>query len=246
MISLCIPTYNRSDFVLESFSKIVNNEVISEIVIVDDCSDIKIYEDLKNKISLLNSKKIKIMRNKNNLGAFLNKLECVKNSGNDWAIILDSDNIIDQNYLQNIFFPLDENLFYLPSIALCKSPNLNYSKYANKIIDKELYKNLLIENSPNFRCLLNTGNYLCNKKTYINSIIHEKELINPYASDVFYQIYLCFKNIPNFKLKIVKNMTYYHRLHNKKTQQMGSFYIQNSEKSYVVLDKLRNLIKNTW
>jgi glycosyltransferase involved in cell wall biosynthesis len=37
-ISICIPTYNRVEMLFESFAKVIDNDNISEIVIVDDAS----------------------------------------------------------------------------------------------------------------------------------------------------------------------------------------------------------------
>ena len=36
MISLAIPTWNRSDLTIESFEQVVENPLIGEIVIVDE------------------------------------------------------------------------------------------------------------------------------------------------------------------------------------------------------------------
>lgn len=231
MITLCIPTYNRVKLVLESFFKIIDNDIITEIIIVDDNSDFSIFEKLKNEINELKNNKIKLFRNTENKKAFFNKLECVRKSTNDWIILLDSDNILTQNYIDSIPKELEEKTFYLPSHAMCDSPFLNYTVFSNKSIDKEEYKKISQSNDINIQCMLNTGNYLVNKSIYIESIEKEHTLLNCFALDPFYQIFLGFKNINNFKLKIVDNMKYYHRLHNDNSDEYGSYYIQNSKSS---------------
>jgi glycosyltransferase involved in cell wall biosynthesis len=245
MISLCIPTYNRVKLVLESFSKVIENDIITEIIIVDDNSENSIFEKLEKEINELKNNKIKLFRNTENKKAFLNKLECVRISENDWIILLDSDNILTQDYIDSIPKELDKKTFYLPSHAVCDSPFLNYDKFSNKSINKLEYKTLSQTGDSNdqlkFATMLNTGNYLVNKYTYIESIAKEEDILEPYALDPFYQIFLGFKNIDNFKLKVVDNMNYYHRLHTN-SDESGSYYSQNSKKSDNLLIYLKSKI----
>lgn len=242
MISLCIPTYNRSEMVIESFSQVIDNELISEIIIVDDFSKDEVFQDLKNRLDFLGNNKIKVFRNTYNKKAFLNKLDCVKLATNEWIILLDSDNILINDYLESIPKKLDRNTFYLPCHAICDSPFLNYTSFTFEVIDKEKYKTLSKSLDPVVQCLLNTGNYLINRSTYIDSIQNEKDLLDCYALDPFYQIFLGFKNIEDFKLQIVENMKYYHRLHKDNMIESGSYYIENSTKSQEFSIYIRNKI----
>lgn len=170
MITICIPTYNRFNLVLESFSNVIDSDIISEVIIVDDNSDFEIFEKLKSQIYDLKNQKIKIFRNKENKKAFFNKLECVRKSTNEWIILLDSDNILTQNYIDSIPKDLDKNTFYLPSHAICNSHFLDYTKFSNKLIDKEEYKKISQMDDIKIQCMLNTGNYLVNKYIYIESV----------------------------------------------------------------------------
>jgi len=63
MITLSITTYNRSELVTESFDKVITDDRISEIIIVDDFSSIEIFNDLKNRIDNLKNSKIKLETN---------------------------------------------------------------------------------------------------------------------------------------------------------------------------------------
>jgi hypothetical protein len=243
MITLAIPTYNRFEFVIESFKNVINNDVIDEICIVDDNSNYDIYEKLHNKIEedkIINKAygKIKIYRNQNNIGSFLNKLECVKLSKNNWIILLDSDNIIDNDYIDVIKDLKNTETIYAPSHAICESPILNYEKYSGVILDRENYKNTLIYGDGIWDAILNTGNYFFNKESYINCVTKETELIDSLASDVYYLVYLWFKNLENPKLNIVPNLKYIHRLHNE------SHYVKNGANSVNVINHLKNKIQN--
>jgi hypothetical protein len=49
--------------VTESFDKVITDDRISEIIIVDDFSSIEIFNDLKNRIDNLKNSKIKLETN---------------------------------------------------------------------------------------------------------------------------------------------------------------------------------------
>lgn len=242
MFTICIPTYNRDNMVIESFVDIINHNLVDEIIILDDFSNEKIFISLKEKIINLNNPKIKLHRNEKNLKAFLNKLEVVKLSQNDWVILLDSDNKLTTSYLNSIPQELDINTFYLPNRGICDSPNLDYREYNNVEIDKVNYKKLVTSNNSKLDCLFNTGNYVFNKNIYLKSVEDELSLLDPIALDPFYQIFLGFKHNQNFKLKIIEGMEYYHRLHNNQTNESGSYYTNNSHKSMEIHSYLKSKI----
>jgi glycosyltransferase involved in cell wall biosynthesis len=215
--------------VIESISNIINESIVSEIIIVDDNSDVNKYNLLKTLLFSLNSPKIKLYRNEENKGAFLNKLECIKKSSNEWNILFDSDNVLTVEYVNSIPKNLDEKTFYLPSYAICNSEFLDYRQFSNTQIKKEQFKTLAILNDARVQCMLNTGNYLVSKNTYINALEKEKNQLNCFALDAFYQIFLCFKHIDAFCIFVTEGMSYYHRIHDKNTvDECNSFYAQNA------------------
>jgi glycosyltransferase involved in cell wall biosynthesis len=241
MITLAIPTYNRAEYVLESFSKVIGNDLITEICIVDDFSDYQIFERLQNiirenQIADSNYRKVKIYRNDKNLGSFFNKLECVKMSNNNWIILLDSDNIIDNDYLDIVRDLKDENVIYAPSHAVSDSSLLNYTRYSGKVLSKAEYKDLVTGFDVAWDCILNTGNYFFNREKYIECIEKEDHLINSLASDVYYLLYLWFKNLDNSKFEIVKGLKYIHRLH-------GQSHYVNSPNSFDVLLSIKSFVR---
>lgn len=245
MITLAITTYNRSSLTIQSFEKVINNPLISEIVIVDDQSTESIYQDLLKKIENIKSNKIKLFRNSKNKKCFLNKIESVKKASNEWVIVFDSDNILTEDYLNSIPQNLDKNFFYLPSHAMCASNYLNYNKFSNTIIDKKDFKNLFCSQDIHAQCLFNTGNYLVNKNTFLEAINSEVNLLNCYAADSVYIIYLAFKNTIDFKLKVVNNMKYWHRINSKNYgNEQTSYYEENDIQSQKFVSFLKNSLNN--
>lgn len=241
MITLAIPSYNRSYYVIESFISVLGDERISEILIVDDHSNIEEFSKLELLISELSNhkgcEKIRLIRNEKNMGSFLNKKECVEKSKFDWVILLDSDNIIDERYLASIENKRDISTIYTPSHAICSSPILDYRKYSNTSLNKSDYmKVVLHERNVSWDCILNTGNYFFNKNSYLKCINDESEILESYAADAFYVIYLWMKNIPGAKLEVTEGMEYLHRLH------PDSHWTSNSELSNSFVQNLTEKI----
>jgi len=220
MITLSIPNYNRSELVIESFTHVLNDDRINEIIISDDFSDIEIYNDLNNKIQNINNPKIKLYRNDSNLGAFLNKKKSVTLSKNDWIILLDSDNIINTDYIDTIIDKNDTKTIYCPSHAICSS-SIFITSNGRSIWD----------------CIFNTGNYFFYKKTYLECIDKEEIIKNPFAADVYYMIYLLFKNIEDSKFEVVADLSYHHRI------DSASYFLNNSFNSEKFVNEIIEDIK---
>jgi len=240
MISLCIPNYNRSEFVISAFRNVLHDGRINEIIISDDCSDEKIFNELSDELKKMGSEKIKLYRNTINKWAFLNKYESVKKASNEWIILLDSDNIIGVDFLDNLPDERERDTLYLPCHAVCESPNLNYSEFSDITIGIDYYKNLANSNEPKKQCLLNTGNYFFNRENYIKAVDNEKSIRDPYGVDVFYFIYLWFKFGSSNKLKVVKGLKYHHTLHGGGVEE-SSWYTKTAEKSSMELIKIIQL-----
>ena len=138
-ISICIPTWGRVQMTIESFYDVYNSDKVSEIIIVDDTSDIEIYEDLKLMCDAL--PKVKLYRNLTNQDCYRNKMTSVSFATNEWVVLLDSDNKIDQSYLDIIFdLHWERNCSYMPSFA---APSFNYNQFAGNIITKENVSQLI-------------------------------------------------------------------------------------------------------
>ena len=233
MITICITTFNRVDSTIKSFKSILDHDLVSEIIILDDASEERNYDELKAAINELNNSKIYLYRNKKNKGAFLNKIECVKKASNDWVALIDSDNIIDRSYIDNLPDDRKEFCFYLPMIASCANNCLDFSAHSGKTFDKNDFKALI--NSPHSidQCLTNTGNYFFNKNTYLSAIEKEDNLQNPHGVCSTYPLFLAFKNLKNFEIYIVPNLIYSHGL------TRDSWYNATETQSQIFLKTLK-------
>ncbi len=170
-ISIAIPYYNNSKFMKETLSYPITDDRVSEIIICDDnSSDL---DELKVIISELNSDKVKLIENSENLGVYLNKIRAIKNCSNDWVILFDSDNVIGENYINHLYEIDDWNsdTIYAPAFIEKINENGHHDSYFDYriysgLITKENFRNLDHFNSL-FQTMMNTCNYFVNKENYI-------------------------------------------------------------------------------
>lgn len=240
-ISLAIPHYNNSDYMMETMSASLSDDRVSEIIICDDKSnDIEILENL---IASLNNPKIKLYKNQINLGVYHNKIKTVTYCSNQWALLIDSDNIITKEFIDRIFEieTWCTNTIYAPSYAYTfpqgPSQLLNFESYAGTYITPEIYIQHAISNI-NFQCLINNCNYFIPTAEFIKSMPYndyKRDTIDSMDGAVLFTDWLCNKNT----VFIVKNMQYKHRLHPQSTYMR--FYTRCNEKPIrnYLIDKLK-------
>lgn len=252
-ISLCIPHYNNSNYINDLLENTIDDDRINEIIICDDRSYDNERKNLIKLVQNLNLKfdKIKLYLNNNNIGCYHNKLYTLSKCSNEWACLIDSDNIINKNYIDilYLFNNWNDNLIYAPmwaktfkdNLQHVNSPGLNYSQFKNQYIDSKKYIELFESNNNiNFKCLINTCNYFLPVKKYINIMKkynYVRYKIDCLDSNVLFSDWI----LNNNKVYIVENLIYKHRLHN------NSNYILSNSKKYSVevenniLNKLKNL-----
>lgn len=223
-LSLCLTNYNRYEMLLESFEGVVNDDRISEIVIVDDYSDKDIFDKVAAGVAPV--EKIKLYRNVTNLGMSRNKAESISKASNEWCILFDSDNILNIDYLDAIPQNLNSNSFYLPSFA---KPQFDYRKFSGLTIDRFNVNKYL--DKPMFEQCLNTCNMLVNRDAYLSTYEYSP-LIK--ETDTLYMNYLFLKS--GGQLHIVEGMEYFHRVH----PQSG--WLQNAGYNIRKGEELKKLI----
>ena len=201
-ISLCLTNYNRTDLLFETLEYPLTDKRISEIIISDDCSDEKLFKKVKSFCKA--HKKIKLLRNKQNVGMQQNKALAVAAAKNKWVILFDSDNVMDKTFVDSIYNNTwQKHLIYCPDFA---QPQFNYTEFAGQTIGAEQAKKLLEKSM--FRCLLNTCNYFVNRDEYTDKYVYNKEVK---GSDSVWFVYQWLKS--GNSLFIVPGMRYQHRVH---------------------------------
>lgn len=218
MISLCITTYNRDQMTVDSFAKVYNDDRISEIIIVDDHSDEKIFANLQFMVNGLD--KVNLFRNEKNLGCYHNKRQAVECASNDWVVLLDSDNQIDSSYLDAVCkgkeFVSTPSLLYQPEFA---RPHFDFRKFSGSTIKAPYVKNYM--NQKSFDTMLNAMNFFVNRAEYLRIFDSAKE--EPWTADSIYFNYLWLK--AGNKIYVTPGMQYDHLVHD------GSHYKNNVHKT---------------
>lgn len=213
-ISIAIPTWERTDLLYNSFSKVINDDRVGEIVIVDDCSSMAVYEEIKN--TLKNESKVKLYRNEVNFDCYKNKRESVSKASNPYVILLDSDNELNTDYLDKIFAEeWDEETILQPSWA---KPTFNFEAFENLVITEFNVNEYL--DKPMFLTMLNAMNFFVNRDKYLQVW---DDSVNPHTADSIYFNYCWLAH--RYKIKVVEGLHYQHRVHT------GSHYVNNNHKT---------------
>jgi glycosyltransferase involved in cell wall biosynthesis len=225
-ISLAITTYNRFDLTIKSFEKVIGDERISDIVIVDDASTNGDGDRLKE--CFKDNPKVTVVINGSNVGMALNKMLAIGYSENQFTIILDSDNFINSEYLDAIkaIGELKQDTIYMPEFA---RPNFDFRKFAGQLINKQNVKEFVSD--PMGNTCINACNYVVNRDFYLETFATKGTIKE---TDTAYFFYLWMKAGYNFQ--IVKDMQYDHLVHD------GSAWLANAAYNMKMGEEIRNKI----
>jgi glycosyltransferase involved in cell wall biosynthesis len=136
-ISVCIPTYNQGKYIEQCIRSVLNQTMFpSEIIISNDCSTDNTKEilyQLQSEIKIL-----KVFHQDKNVGITKNVNSCLKKAQGDFIVRIDSDDLLQPYYLENL------------SSLLNKYPNAGYAHCAiqeidqngNYIKDRKLFRHL--------------------------------------------------------------------------------------------------------
>ena len=260
--SIVIPTYNSTKYLYEllrSTLKLVN---LNEIIIIDDNSENEEFEKLKYicNENIFKNLNIKIIRNKQNLGGFNNKLKGVTLSSNEVIYQIDSDNVISKKtikFLNNIknlnliskgeiFFPSKINLFrkfkYLENFLFFRRNDVLFTKKNQTLDLNDVNFELSDDNSKKFKdrtlkSILNIGNPIFLKTDYLRfandgkNESTEKLVACSIALSYFYLI-------NGGKIVFNKNISHYHRMRVDSAWNVGGEQSKISDLYF--LEKIQN------
>ena len=224
-IGLCCPTYNRYEFTKRMVDNVINDNRIEQVYIQDDCSTDGSYEQLCKYYG--GNTKVNIGRNEQNRDCAFNKATVVSKSKEEYVCLIDSDNIIGEDYLNAIFKEEWEPDTILAPVWA--KPSFDYREYSGVTITKENINQYLWQ--PMFMTALNTMNFFVNRNRFV--IVFDWQF-NPHNCDSIYFNYCWLKN--GGKIKFVEGMQYYHEIHQQ------SHYVQNIPVSHGIHDIIVNKI----
>lgn len=230
-LSLCITNYNRDKMLLESFAQVLDDDRVSEIVIVDDVSNESYFDKVKRHCS---NPKIKLFRNDQNLGCYRNKREAISKATNEFVIIFDSDNIMSLDYIDKVFSVKWDNKTIL---APEKAGPFDYRRFANNTITRRNVSKFI--DKPFFDSCMNTMNYFVNKSEYLR--IWDGR-IEPWTADTIYHNWRWLEHGNN--IHILSGLQYFHRTEYRGSEDT-SHYKQHVRKTkgllQITMEKLRKM-----
>lgn len=224
-VSIAIPTWNRPEMTIAAFEQVYSDERVAEILICDDFSTEDNYASLQSMV--INLDKVKLIRNDENMDCYKSKFIAIASCKSDWAILFDSDNILDKSYLDAIYeLPKwERGVFYLPSWAM---PTFDYRAFEGSLITKGNINEYI--DKPMFSTCLNTANFFVNKKDYSEAF---DPLVDPHTAD---SIYINYRHLSlGGSLFVVPKLFYMHTIHNgshykNNNHLTGNFYNEVEEK----------------
>lgn len=230
-LSLCITNHNRDQMLFESFEQVLDDDRVSEIVIVDDNSDEKYWSVVKKYCE--DKPKIKLLRNDKNLGCYRNKREAIANAVNEFVIIFDSDNIMTKGYLDKIFDrDWNENEILAPDYVV----SFNYRNFSGKTINKQNVR--FYTRQHQFDCLINTMNYFVHRDNYLK--VWDGS-IEPWTADTIYQNYRWLDS--GRSIHVLTGLEYNHRIQHEEKEE-GSHYVQHNRKTGNLFNTIKLKLKS--
>lgn len=177
LLSICIPTYNRSKYLIELLESLIpqispETEEKIEVIISDNCSEDDTYEKLKKYLN--NYSFIKYYKNEKNLGFDGNILKLVDLANGKYIQLMGDDDTYNNSAIQDILKELetDADLYLFNRVEYDMDSNYIGEKhwfsaaFENRIIDLTEKSELinLFKNSYTLGCVF----------SYISSIFIKK------------------------------------------------------------------------
>lgn len=225
-ISVAVTTFNRYNSTIKSFEKVIDHPFVTDIVVLDDASTDG--SDKKLKDHFVGAKKVRFISQVENVGMQMNKKHAIGLALEENVLILDSDNVVDADYIdlvQKVGF--DYKTILAPQRAL---PNFIYDQFAGERINKGNVHKFI--DMPYFGALINTCNYVVNKFFYYQTHQENKAIK---GCDTAWYFYLHLKNGGEFF--VVPGLQYFHQVHD------GSEWLKDAAYNMQSAKEIENLLK---
>lgn len=244
-VSIIIPIYNSDKYLKKCLDSILNQTYKNiEIILVNDGStdnSLNICKEYKEK-----DNRIKIINNTNH-GVSYSRNCGIKIANGDYIVFVDSDDTVDENYINFLMLANKNDNFDLVICALCsKIETSKKVSSENIVLDNEnvLTGNLKDDYEILFEYLL--GPYL---KLFKRSIIDEYNILFPEKllvseDQVFNREYL--KHVRKYKFINKCLYNYYHRENNSLSVKIDNkywicdMYNIDSMKKFLDMEKIKN------
>lgn len=186
-VSICVPTYNGSEFLEECINSCLSQTFNNfEVIILDDGSTDETVDIAKK---YLYDSRVKLFTNSSNLGLVNNWNKCIDLAKGEWIKFVFQDDYIEPDCLKNFIQHIDDDIFLLVS-----KRSFIFSKDTSAI-DKQYYNSRL-------RTLNNTRATLSGNKI-------SPDVISKVACENIALNFIGEPSLTMFKKDIVKKIGYF-------------------------------------
>ena len=168
LISVIIPTFNRSNIVINTIRNVMSQTWSNlQIIIIDDCST----DETKKVILAINDFRINYIKTKKNIGCAGSRTLGIQNATGEFVTFLDDDDLWDPNYIRNQFKIFKQNP--LIDVVICnyivqKNQNKSYVRDM-KPFAKNFKKIIHQSPGPFFQCSMFKHSILNNIEELLDS-----------------------------------------------------------------------------
>ena len=134
LVTTCIPTYNRCDFLGRAIRSVINQSFDRnkyEIIVVDDGSS-----DRTDLILKTFEKDIKIIKNNKKLGLSKSLNKAILKANGKYFLRLDSDDYVNEEYVNFLYMTIDQNKELFDAVK-CDYYKMNDKEVIIKRCDSE-------------------------------------------------------------------------------------------------------------
>jgi glycosyltransferase involved in cell wall biosynthesis len=228
-LTVAIPTLRRWSFLQKTLPSLLENDLISYIVISDETG-----EDIKQiqASSYGTQSKLILSTNTEILGMYRNKRKCLELAPTEWVAVLDSDNLFPEAFFETIMDELqtaDQKTIYASAHIVRLFMKTGESEertghFSGQRINMDNWNTTLQTRAWNF--LLNDGNWVAHK-----SLLEAWPLDLPESKIKATDSLMIVRNavLAGFTYYIVPGLRYIHTVHDDsewiKTEQISSFLL---------------------
>ena len=228
-LTVAIPTLRRWGFLQKTLPSLLDNDLISWVVISDETG-----EDIKQiqATEYATNSKLILSTNTEILGMYRNKRRCLELAPTEWVAVLDSDNVFPEAFFETIMDELqtaDQKTIYASANIVRLFLKTGESEertqhFSGKKINQSNWNETLQTRAWNF--LLNDGNWIAHK-----SLLEAWPLDLPESKIKATDSLMIVRNavLSGFTYYVLPGLRYIHTVHDDsewiKTEQVSSFLL---------------------
>lgn len=208
---VAIPTYrDRRRWIFKTLQYCNQCNNIADVAIVDDHSDFRDYQKLEMCVRSAGSKS-HLHRNSKNLFMLKNKIQAMRASRSEYVALIDSDNIIDCDYVNPVLNKeWRTDVVFQPSHLDC----FDFEEFAGLDITAANARDYL--GIPMFRVMINACNHFAHRDSWLRAV--EVWDFEPGVHDSLFINYSLLK--AGMTIRVVPGMRYKHAVHDQSTYKL--------------------------